>query len=699
MEDTQQATTTALRLRLVRAGFTPLPLYGKTPPTYGKNSKRKGLPGWEKLENVTGQQIAMWARTWPDANNTGALTKLMPTLDIDICNEEAVRAIEQHVRKYYEDRGHILVRIGKPPKRAIPFKTNKPFAKILTNVVAPNGAQEKIEFLADGQQVVVDGIHPETGKRYRWHSGEPGQITLAELPDITEKEAQHLVDEIVELLVRDFNYQRAPERPSKRRKGNGKGFVFEDGADDWQYLFDNVREGRELHDSLRDLAAKLIVSGTSAGAAVHQLRALMNASTTPHDARWEERFEDIARLVDSAERLREAHKEEAKAEPQHPQRTLDEVHTTFEKWLGKEYDIGTLDAVLAVLAAEKLAGDPPWLLVISGPGNAKTETIQAASSVDGAHIVSTIASEGALLSATARKSRAKTATGGLLRKIGGRGILIIKDFTSILSADRNVRTSVLAALREVYDGRWERNVGVDGGQTLSWQGRVVVLGACTTAWDQAHAVVATMGDRFVLIRSNSYTGRLAAGIRAVRGTGSEVAMRQELASAVAGLIGAVNKGNYPLTEGEEMHILRAADLVTLARTAIEVDYRGDVIDAHDPEMPTRFAKQLVQIMRGGVAIGMAREAALALVIRCARNSMPQLRLSVLEDIAANPDSRIVDIRRRLQKPWTTIDRTLQGLHVLGLLTCREEEMERGGKEVYVRYYALADCVTLGALEH
>jgi hypothetical protein len=141
-------------------------------------------------------------------------------------------------------------------------------------------------------------------------------------------------------------------------------------------------------------------------------------------------------------------------------------------------------------------------------------------------------------------------------------------------------------------------------------------------------------------------------------------MRQELASAVAGLIGAVNKGDYPLTENEEMRILRAADLVTLARTAVEVDYRGDVIDAHDPEMPTRFAKQLVQIMRGGVAIGMAREAALALVIRCARNSMPQLRLSILEDLAANLDSRIVDIRRRLQKPWTTIDRTLQGLHTL-----------------------------------
>jgi len=39
---------------------------------------------------------------------------------------------------------------------------------------------------------------------------------------------------------------------------------------------------------------------------------------------------------------------------------------------------------------------------------------------------------------------------------------------------------MLAALREVYDGRWERNVGTDGGQTLTWTGRIAVVGAVTT---------------------------------------------------------------------------------------------------------------------------------------------------------------------------------------------------------------------------
>jgi hypothetical protein len=379
------------------------------------------------------------------------------------------------------------------------------------------------------------------------------------------------------------------------------------------------------------------------------------------------------------------------------QRTLDEVHATFRKWLGADYDVGTLDAMLAVAASEKLSGDPAWLLIISGPGNAKTETVQSTSEL-GAHIISTIASEGALLSATSHKDRSKAATGGLLRKIGDRGILVIKDFTSILSTDRNTRTSVLAALREIHDGHWVRNVGTDGGRTLTWTGRIIVIGACTTAWDQAHAVIAAMGDRFVLVRSDSSTGRISAGARAIRNTGAESIMRQELAEAVAGLIGHVDPDQpHNITNEEADHILQAADIVTLARTGVEIDYRGDVIDAHMPEMPTRFARQLTQILRGARAIGMTQPEAMSLVIRCARDSMPPLRLAILEDIGKHPDSRIIDVRRRLQRPRATADRALQALHVLGLLTCREEEEQRDDGPRYIRHYSLSLATHLGCL--
>ena len=119
--------------------------------------------------------------------------------------------------------------------------------------------------------------------------------------------------------------------------------------------------------------------------------------------------------------------------------------------------------MLAVAASQQLDGDPVWLLMVAAPGAAKTEQVQTLAGA-GAHVTSTITSEGALLSASPKRGKtAKTATGGLLRKIGSEGILVIKDVTSILSSSRVSRATVLAALREIYDGRWERNVGNEGG--------------------------------------------------------------------------------------------------------------------------------------------------------------------------------------------------------------------------------------------
>lgn len=367
---------------------------------------------------------------------------------------------------------------------------------------------------------------------------------------------------------------------------------------------------------------------------------------------------------------------------QRPTRTITDVHQTFRKWLGEEYDLDAISAVVATAAAERLDGDPAWLLLLSGPGNAKTETAQALAGA-GAIVTSTISSEGALLSGTASREKVKDATGGLLRRVGSRGVVVIKDVTSLLSMHRDTRAAVLAALREVYDGRWERNIGTDGGRSLTWTGRIAVVGAVTTAWDAAHAVIASMGDRFVTLRMDSTVGRLAAREQAMRNTGHEDVMRVELADAVGGVLAAVDsRAAFPLHPDEHLILGAVADVVTLCRTAVEFDYRGDVIDAHAPEMPTRFAKQLVQVMRGAMAVGLPRAEALRLALRCGRDSMPPLRLSILEDVAAHPGSRTHDVRARLGKPRMTVDRQLQALHMLGVLVCEELEVAENKSRWY-----------------
>jgi hypothetical protein len=379
---------------------------------------------------------------------------------------------------------------------------------------------------------------------------------------------------------------------------------------------------------------------------------------------------------------------DAEFDPTAPVLTLEEAHAVFRRWLGAEYDRDAVNAVLATAAVERLDGDPLWLLLISGSGNAKTETVQALDGI-AATVTSTVSSPGALLSATSHRERTKDATGGLLPKMGGRGVLVVKDVTSILSMSRDMRGEVLGALREVYDGRWSRNVGTDGGRTLEWTGRLAFVGAVTTAWDRAHDVIASMGDRFVLLRMDSTTGRQNAGRQAINNTGSEVQMRTDLADAVAGVIAGMTTNIPGVREEVSELLLAAADVVTLARTAVDLDYRGDVIDAHAPEMPTRFAKQLAQVVRGGLAIGMDHRDAVRLAIRCARDSMPPLRLAILDDIAAHPDSTTAEVRKRLAKPRATADRQLQALHMLGVVEVDEVETEWAGKPATRWSYRLA----------
>lgn len=67
-------------------------------------------------------------------------------------------------------------------------------------------------------------------------------------------------------------------------------------------LMRRILSGEVYHDSLRDYAAALAASGTAPGMIVQFLRALMDQSSAPHDARWAARKAEIPTLVSSAAR-------------------------------------------------------------------------------------------------------------------------------------------------------------------------------------------------------------------------------------------------------------------------------------------------------------------------------------------------------------------------------------------------------------
>jgi hypothetical protein len=663
---------TERRLKLVHAGFIPIPLHGKIPP----------LQSWQTLTNVTPEQIDMWAKTWPDARNTGALTRAMPTLDLDILSEEAARALENHVRERYEESGPILVRIGKPPKRAMLFRTIEPFAKFVVNLISPNGSQEKIEFLADGAQVVAFGIHPETKKPYRWHGGQPGDTRLEELPYIREAEAHMLVNELVQILIDQFGYMRAKERPGKHKsKGNGQDAEDQGGGTgDWQYLYDNIRNGQALHDSLRDLAAKMIASGMNAGAAVNALRALIDGATCPHDERWRERRDEIPRLVDSAEaRFKQQQHDEAK--PALAPAAIDEVLETFERWLILP-DLTPVLAVLGTIAANYLPGDAVWLAVIAPPSSAKTEILNATAGLPHVVRAATLTPAG-LLSGTPKKQQAKGAKGGLLQQIGDFGILVFKDFGSILSMHTETKAETLAALREVYDGSWTRHLGSDGGRTLHWQGKVGLITAATGVIDSHYAVIGAMGDRFLFSRLAPTQGQ-AQFSRALEHVGDVTKqMRAELMEAVARLFVGRKKEPRPISNDEARRIGAAVSLAVRLRGAVERDRRTREVEAiYGAEGTARVGLALERLLAGLDTLGVERERAMEVVLAVALDSVPPLRCAAYKTVERYKTAETSDVATALGLPTNTARRILEDLAAYGLVT--RESQGQGKADLWHR---------------
>ncbi len=278
---------TALRHKLRAAGFAPLPISGKIPR----------YADWNELIGATDAEIDSWEKgRLAKFRDTGILTRDTPAIDIDIMLAEAAVAVEALARERFEERGWFLTRVGQAPKRAVLLRTDQPFKKIKRVFTAPNGSEHKIEILGDGQQLASFGFHPDTRKPYAWFGGTPGEIARDALPYISATEAQAFVEDATALLESEFGFTVV----AAKAEGNGHDTDDGEAHADWRRLIENILAGRDLHDSIRDLAAAVVASGMGDAAAKRLLRSLMQASAVPRDKRWQARFDDIWRAIQSA---------------------------------------------------------------------------------------------------------------------------------------------------------------------------------------------------------------------------------------------------------------------------------------------------------------------------------------------------------------------------------------------------------------
>jgi hypothetical protein len=347
---------------------------------------------------------------------------------------------------------------------------------------------------------------------------------------------------------------------------------------------------------------------------------------------------------------------------------LTEVLSLFREYMHIP-DSGPFLTVLGSVAAHRLSGPPAWLMLVGPPGSGKSELLYSTLTIPKVHLIGTIA-EAALLSGTPKKDIGKGATGGLLRKIGNEGIIVAKDFTTVLSMHRDQRSVVLAALRELHDGRWVRHLGTDGGREIPWQGRLGFIGAVTDVIDSHHAVISTLGDRFLYCRLTAVSG-LEVARKVIERTGTPEPARSHLQDAVCSLIECLEQPEANLTVNEKDWLALAANVAALARSGIERDgYRRDITRVLKPESPGRLAEGLSQLFIGLLAIGCSPEETRRLIRKVAIDCIPSDRSRLIRGLAYSSSGSAVENMRNdetVNHPKTAVHRALEEMECLRIV--------------------------------
>ena len=299
-----------------------------------------------------------------------------------------------------------------------------------------------------------------------------------------------------------------------------------------------------------------------------------------------------------------------------------------------------------------MAGLPLWMMLTGAAGSFKTSTVRCLSLVPRVIDVGDISGKGAFLSGVANKEKDKGATGGLLREVGDRGMLLMEDFsTSVMSLQRDTRQDIISTLRLVYNGEFSRDVGAGGAKRMSWSGKVGLLAAGTNEIDRQSSEANALGERWLYYRlpqdAGDDRGAARAAVRDMRPGVSKRLWAEMVGRFVEGmgLCWPVDeRGHYDeaaeevgrrLDGHEEARVLAMGELISKARSAPAREQRFpyEIIGPPDREFHTRISAQLRQIYLGLERIGLGADERWGIVGKIARDSMPMGKANVVWALA------------------------------------------------------------------
>lgn len=272
----------------------------------------------------------------------------------------------------------------------------------------------------------------------------------------------------------------------------------------------------------------------------------------------------------------------------------EDVYAAYRKWLYLP-NADVLDMMFGTVIANRLEGDPLWLFIVAPSGATKSELLMSIS--DAPRIKSTTT-----MTPKALVSGANTAGGGdpsLIPKLDKK-VLIIKDFTAILSMNEQARDEIFGIFRDAFDGKIEKDFG--NGVIRKYTSKFGILSGVTPAIDLYTEGQTALGERFLRYRvsvGETFKEQAVYIKRAQGNVNKEGNMREELLEVGT----AVLSHNYTVVPEvpdniKEKIIALAQWTAAIRATIVRDKFSKEVMASPMAELGTRLVKQLTKVMLG-----------------------------------------------------------------------------------------------------
>lgn len=366
---------------------------------------------------------------------------------------------------------------------------------------------------------------------------------------------------------------------------------------------------------------------------------------------------------------------------------LSESYNEIVEALNKTYlivDPGVIKVILGTIVANRFTRDPVWLLLVTPSSGGKTEFITILKKTKGYIEVSELTPQTFI--SGQKKNEVETS---LLFNVERNDVLVFKDFTTMLTMQKDARAQIMGQMREIYDKSYTRRFG--NGASRTWEGKLGLLAGVTTAIYTSKQSYAAMGERFLLYNFIQPDRELFTE-RAMDNADTDMdktrAKLQELVRHYLDEEVSIPEDvpKIPLTLRRE--IIQLANLTTMARSAIQRDYasaKKELEYVHAMEMPGRFATQLCLLLQAFMVMnqGELMEEDKNIIYKICLDSIDQNRRLVLQSLTQYSVASTANMATHLRYPTDTVRRWLEDVTALGIVDRVKKIRGAGGGDQWI----------------